>query len=156
MTATKLEPSSAKWLSVRLQTSGCGFESNCCHLHFRFRACFEQGVPWHSGNYRLWIYPKTGAWHDDWNQEIQEIKWQREQCSVESTPFTHVILLRSNRVPLILSWWRPLSYRNQSTDLGSKSMDWFLYDNGLCHERVNYLMIFFIFFIVSIYSGSKT
>ena len=28
-------------------------------------------------------------------------------------------------------------YRNQSTDLQSKSMAWFLYDNGLRHERVN-------------------
>ena len=27
-------------------------------------------------------------------------------------------------------------YRNQSIDLRSKSMDWFLYDNGLRHERV--------------------
>ena len=26
--------------------------------------------------------------------------------------------------------------RNQSIDLQSKSMDWFLYDNGLRHERV--------------------
>ena len=25
--------------------SGCGFESSCSHLNFRFRACFEQGVP---------------------------------------------------------------------------------------------------------------
>ena len=24
---------------------GCGFESSCSHLDFRFRACFEQGVP---------------------------------------------------------------------------------------------------------------
>ena len=31
---------------------------------------------------------------------------------------------------------RPLSYRNQSIRLRSKSMDWFLYDNGLRHERV--------------------
>ena len=29
---------------------------------------------------------------------------------------------------LTLSWRRPLSYRNQSIDLQSKSMDWFLYD----------------------------
>ena len=29
-----------------------------------------------------------------------------------------------------------LSYRNQSIDLLRKSMDWFLYDNGLRHERV--------------------
>ena len=40
---------------------------------------------------------------------------------------------------LTLSWRRPLSYRNQSIDLRSKSMDWFLYDNGLCHERVKVL-----------------
>ena len=38
---------------------------------------------------------------------------------------------------LTLSWRRPLSYRNQSIDLQSKSVDWFLYDNGLRHERVN-------------------
>ena len=37
---------------------------------------------------------------------------------------------------LTLSWRRPL-YRNQSIDLWSKSVDWFLYDNGLRHERVN-------------------
>ena len=35
------------------------------------------------------------------------------------------------------SWRRLLSYRNQSIDLPSKSMDWFLYDNDLRHERVN-------------------
>ena len=29
-----------------------------------------------------------------------------------------------------------LSYRNQSIDLLRKSMDWFLYDNGLHYERV--------------------
>ena len=27
------------------------------------------------------------------------------------------------------------SYRNQSIDLIGKSMDWFIYDNGLRHER---------------------
>ena len=37
---------------------------------------------------------------------------------------------------LTLSWRRSLSNRNQSIDLPSKSMDWFLYDNGLRHERV--------------------
>ena len=38
---------------------------------------------------------------------------------------------------LTLSQRRPLSYRNQSIDLLRKSIDWFLYDNGLRHERVN-------------------
>ena len=37
---------------------------------------------------------------------------------------------------LTLLWRRPLSYRNQSIDLLGKSMDWFLDDNGLHHERV--------------------
>ena len=37
---------------------------------------------------------------------------------------------------LTLSWRKPLSYRIQSIYLRSKSMDWFLYDNGLRHERV--------------------
>ena len=38
---------------------------------------------------------------------------------------------------LILSWWRSLSYRSQSTDLLCKSMKWFLYDRDLRHEKVN-------------------
>ena len=37
--------------------------------------------------------------------------------------------------PLTLSWRRPISYRNQSIDLWSKSMDWFLYDIGLRHDE---------------------
>ena len=49
------------------------------------------------------------------------------------------LLLKSKmfyQQPLPLSWRRPLSYRNQSIDLLCKSMDWFLYDNGLRPERV--------------------
>ena len=42
---------------------------------------------------------------------------------------------------LTLSRRRPLSYRNQSMDLQNKSMDWFLYDNGLRHERVNVVLL---------------
>ena len=41
---------------------------------------------------------------------------------------------------LTLSWRRPISYRNQSIDL-RKSMDWFLYDIGLRHERVKFKKI---------------
>ena len=35
---------------------------------------------------------------------------------------------------------RPILYRNQSIDLQSKSMDWFLYDIGLQCERVNQIL----------------
>ena len=31
--------------------------------NFRFRACFEQVVPWHSSNYRVRIHSKTRTWH---------------------------------------------------------------------------------------------
>ena len=47
----------------------------------------------------------------------------------------------NNSYNLTLSWRRPLSYRNQPIDLLCKSMDWFLYDNGLPHERVNVISI---------------
>ena len=41
---------------------------------------------------------------------------------------------------LTLSWRRPLSYRSQSIDLRSESIDYSLYDNGLRHERVNAIL----------------
>ena len=44
-------------------------------------------------------------------------------------------------VNLTLSWRRPLSYTNQSIDLLRKSMDWFLYDNGLRLERVKQTLL---------------
>ena len=47
------------------ERSGCGFESSCSHLKFKFCACFEQDVPWHSGSYRVWIHCETRTWHDN-------------------------------------------------------------------------------------------
>ena len=48
---------------------------------------------------------------------------------------------------LTLSWRRPISYRNPSIDVLCKSMDWFLYDIGLRHERVKiWAKIFIICF----------
>ena len=40
----------------------------------------------------------------------------------------------------IMTWRRPLSYRNQFIDLLCKSVDWFLYDRGLRHKRVNVVL----------------
>ena len=42
---------------------------------------------------------------------------------------------------LNLLWRRSLLYRNQSIDMQNKSMDWFLYDKSLWHERVNALLL---------------
>ena len=40
---------------------------------------------------------------------------------------------------LTLSWRRPYSFKNQSTDSLRNSVDWFLYDDSLRHERVKSL-----------------
>ena len=44
--------------------SGCGFESSCSHLTFRYRTCFKQGVLWNLSNYRVCIHSKTSTLHD--------------------------------------------------------------------------------------------
>ena len=36
------------WVFI-YELSGFGFKSHCSHLNFSYGACFEQGVPWHSG-----------------------------------------------------------------------------------------------------------
>ena len=51
------------WIFVD-KLSGCGFESSCNHLYFRFCTCFKQGVSWHSDNYRVWIHSELGTWQD--------------------------------------------------------------------------------------------
>ena len=42
----------------------CVVESRCNHINFRYRACFEQGVPWNPDNYIVWIHSETHTWHD--------------------------------------------------------------------------------------------
>ena len=38
------------WVFV-YELNGCAFESCYSHLNVRYCTFFEQGVPWHSGNY---------------------------------------------------------------------------------------------------------
>ena len=76
LTATGLEPRTTwfvnkhstiwpiGWVFV-YELSGSGFESSCSHLKFRFHTCFEEGVPWYSRNYRVWIHSETRTWHDN-------------------------------------------------------------------------------------------
>ena len=75
------------------------------------------------------------------------LKKENLQSSGHSKPFhTHLYLKlfimgihwlhNGKQVNLTLSWRKPISFRNQSIDLLRKSMDWFLYDIGLRHERI--------------------
>ena len=57
------------WVFVS-ELNGSGFESSCSRLNFWFRACFEQGVPWDSGNCRVWIHSELRTWHDKNVQSI--------------------------------------------------------------------------------------
>ena len=41
-----------------------GTRTHCSCLNFRYRDCFEQGAPWHSGKYRVWIHCEMCTWHD--------------------------------------------------------------------------------------------
>ena len=66
------------WLFV-YELGGCGFGSSWSHLNSRFRVCFEQGVPWHSGNYRVWIRSETRTWHD---RNIQSVTLYAQQKTI--------------------------------------------------------------------------
>ena len=46
------------------QLSDSGFEGSCRHLNFRYCACFQLRVPWHLGNYRVWIHSEMRTWPD--------------------------------------------------------------------------------------------
>ena len=54
------------------ELKGCGFEFSCSHLKFRIDACFEEGLRWHSGIYRVWIHSETRIWHD------KNIQWKAQ------------------------------------------------------------------------------
>ena len=52
------------WLHVWVfvyELSDCGFQSRSSYLYFRYCTCFEQGVPWHWGSYRVYIHFKCAC-----------------------------------------------------------------------------------------------
>ena len=87
-----------------------------------------------------WVSCKFAAYFQ--NTFFREHLWVAASAyhSLSKCIMSQKIVQYNINAHLTLSWRRPLSYRNQSTDLRSKSMDWFLNDNGLRHERVKYLV----------------
>ena len=93
-------------------------------------------------------------WHKFQLTKLIHLQFQRKSslkgnCAMQTSLNTEVNLHRdfykSNYYLrfLTLSWQRSLSYRNRSTDLLCKSMNWFLYDKDFHHERVKSLYYFF-------------
>ena len=62
--------------------NGYGFESRFCHLNFRYRPCFEQGIPRHSGNYSVWIQSEMRTLHDK-NIQLEKVikQFKKRTCS---------------------------------------------------------------------------
>ena len=74
------------WVFV-YELSGCGNEPRCNHLIFKCGACFEQGVPWHLGNCRVWIHSQTRPWRD------KNIQRNGPYISVLKTQLNHLASL---------------------------------------------------------------
>ena len=82
----------------------------------------------------------VGKWQNINTLEIIKRNFVKvcEHFKVSCNPLNIIIGSGSSSwLILTLSWRRSLSYRNQSIDLQSKSMNWFLYDRDLRHERSN-------------------
>ena len=103
------------WLNGRLfvyELSGCGFESFCSHLNFRFCTCFKQGVPWHSDNYREWIHSKMRMWHP-WRSGNYRV-WIHSETPMwhdkniqSNAPYRQVLTTQLNHLkrPVWLNGW---------------------------------------------------
>ena len=92
----------------------------------------------------LKAFPKHFKWCS--NLYICYGDWRSNTKRAEDQAFTVMVLVSH----LSLSWRRSLSYRNQSIDLLCKSMDWFLYNRDLHHERVKNLQTLNSFVILLI------
>ena len=66
------------------------FKSHWSHLNFRFRTCFEQSVPWHSGNYTMCIHFEMHTWHD---KNIQS-----------NAPYRQVLTTQLNQLTSLAKW----------------------------------------------------
>ena len=70
--------------------SGCRFELRCSLLNGRICACFEKGVPWDSGNYRMWIHYEKRLWH---NMDIQS-----------NVQYRFVLTTNFNQLAILVKW----------------------------------------------------
>ena len=69
------------WLFV-YELNCCGLESIWSHLNFKYFTCFEQGVPWHSGEYRVSIHSEMRTWHDKIIHQMHRITKYSQHGSV--------------------------------------------------------------------------
>ena len=72
------------------ELSGSGFETSCSHFSFRFGACFEQEIPWHSDIYIVRIHSETRTWH---GKNIQS-----------NAPYRYILRRQLNHLAYLANW----------------------------------------------------
>ena len=95
------------WVLV-YEVVGSWFESSCSHLNFILRSYFEQGVPWHSGNYRVWIHFEMRTWHD------KNIQSKGPWRQVLRTQLNHLVSLAKFLSVRLLTKWFWVRFQLQS------------------------------------------
>ena len=85
---------------------------------------------------QFWQIDVTQIWFIDSNFIYSFLVPKQSLLEIVLLDWLFCIVL-TNYITLTLSWWRSISYRNQFIDLLCKSVDWFLCDTDLRHERVN-------------------
>ena len=68
----------------------------------------------------------------------REYSWEKSQIEKKLKQRKQIMFIKG---VLNLSLRKSLLYRNQSTDLQNRSMDWFLCDSNLLHGSVNALLL---------------
>ena len=105
------------------ELSGCGFESRCSHLNFRYRACFEQGIPWHLGNYRVWIPSEIHRRH---NKNIQSI-FLTFICLLDQTTKQPLSNLVAYKTKINVLWFHSKIFTSRTCKNKTTSFDVLIY-----------------------------
>ena len=94
---------------------------------------------YHQGIYKLVIHYPFLWWRKVCKNDYTHLKLvlQHSPSFLWTSAILGCFTSCENWAVVYPSWRRSLSYRNQSIDLHSKSMDWFLNDRDIRHERVN-------------------
>ena len=75
------------------------------HLNFRYRTCFKEGVPCHSGKYRVYIHPEMRTWHDN---NIQSLYFPRViKIAATMIHYCYCLIAYEKSRPII--WYRMIN-----------------------------------------------
>ena len=125
---------------------------NDCHFLYSFRL-MKSIVQGYQKLLNLWVWTFLDIFFYTENKSFEKLWNYAEWDPIDYLSSTYIIIkgnLRKGKqknmvefsnknmhfIQLTLSWQRSLSYRNQSTDLLCKPMDWFRNDMDLRHKRV--------------------